>query len=70
MTEPLGDEPVVVTRVDAVATIWLNRPDKRNAMSFEMWTALAEACERLARDRTVRVLVVRGAGGHYCAGAD
>ena len=70
MTEELGDEPIVVTRDRSVATIWLNRPDKRNAMSYEMWTALAEACHELARDRSVRVLVVRGAGGHFCAGAD
>jgi enoyl-CoA hydratase/carnithine racemase len=70
MTEQLGDDPVVVTRAEAVATIWLNRPEKRNAMSYEMWSALAQACEGLARDRTVRVLVVRGTGGHFCAGAD
>ena len=70
MTEELGDEPIVVTREDSVATIWLNRAEKRNAMSYEMWTGLAEACHELAGDREVRVLVVRGAGGHFCAGAD
>ena len=70
MTEELGDELIVVTRDRSVTTIWLNRPEKRNAMSYEMWTALADACHELARDRAVRVLVVRGAGGHFCAGAD
>ena len=70
MTEELGDEPIVIARDGSVATIWLNRPEKRNAMSYEMWTALAEACHELSRDRSVRVLVVRGAGGHFCAGAD
>lgn len=70
MTEELGDDPIVVTRDGSVATIWLNRPDKRNAMSHEMWAALADACAGLATDPTVRVLVVRGVGGHFCAGAD
>ncbi len=70
MSESLGDEPLVVTRADSVATIWLNRAEKRNAMSFDMWAALAESCHELARDHSVRVLVVRGVGGHFCAGAD
>lgn len=70
MSEALGTEPIVITKSDSVATIWLNRPDKRNAMSHEMWTALAEHCHSLAADHDVRVLVVRGAGGHFCAGAD
>lgn len=70
MSDALRDAPIVVTRAESVATIWLNRPDKRNAMSFEMWTALADSCHELARDHSVRVLVVRGVGGHFCAGAD
>jgi enoyl-CoA hydratase/carnithine racemase len=70
MSEALGDEPIVVTMSESVATIWLNRPDKRNAMSHEMWTALAQHCHSLADNHTVRVLVVRGVGGHFCAGAD
>ena len=70
MSEALGTEPIVVTMSESVATIWLNRPDKRNAMSHEMWTALAEHCHSLSKDHDVRVLVVRGAGGHFCAGAD
>ncbi|CAB4618124.1 unannotated protein [freshwater metagenome] len=70
MSEPQADEPIVVTRTDSVATIWLNRAEKRNAMSHEMWTALAQHCHLLAKDDDVRVLVVRGVGGHFCAGAD
>lgn len=70
MTDSLGTDPIVVAKADAVATIWLNRAEKRNAMSYEMWAALADACHELARDHSVRVLVVRGVGGHFCAGAD
>lgn len=54
----------------AVGTITLNRPAKRNAISYEMWGALESACQQLAADRAVRVVVLRGAGEHFCAGAD
>lgn len=60
-------------RVDiagAVGTITLDRAPKRNAVTYEMWTALGGACHRLAADRAVRVVVLRGAGDHFCAGAD
>jgi enoyl-CoA hydratase/carnithine racemase len=61
---------VAVTRAGAVATLWLNRPAKRNAVTHAMWRALAAACPALAVDPGVRVLVVRGVGDHFCAGAD
>ncbi len=64
-----GDE-LVVTTEDGVATLWLNRPAKRNAVTLAMWRAIARHCRRLAGDPEVRVLVVRGVGGHFCAGAD
>ena len=70
MTDSLGTDPIVVKKAESVATIWLNRAEKRNAMSHEMWTALAQHCHLLAKDDDVRVLVVRGVGGHFCAGAD
>jgi enoyl-CoA hydratase/carnithine racemase len=65
-----SDEPIKVTRDGSVATIWLNRPGKRNAMSHEMWTALEALALQLADDREVRVVVIRGSGDHFCAGAD
>src|SRR5262245_8116158 len=63
-----GDLSVVVER--GVATLWLNRPAKRNAVTYDMWAAIAHHCAHLARDPAVRMLVVRGAGPHFCAGAD
>jgi enoyl-CoA hydratase/carnithine racemase len=66
----LGDEPLVVTRAGRVATLWLNRPAKRNAVSYEMWQGIAEAAHELGHDPAVRVVVVRGVGGHFSAGAD
>ncbi|MCU1485086.1 MAG: Enoyl-CoA hydratase/isomerase [Actinomycetia bacterium] len=57
--------------VDAgVATLWLDRPEKRNAVTYEMWRGIGDRCTELADDPSVRLLVVRGAGGHFCAGAD
>lgn len=65
-----SDGPLVVDRDGAVATLWLNRPAKRNAVTYAMWAGLADACQHLAADPEVRLLVVRGAGEHFCAGAD
>lgn len=55
---------------DGVATVTLDHPAKRNAMTPEMWRALPTLLERLAGDRRVRAVVLTGAGGTFCAGAD
>lgn len=61
---------VLVDRHDAIATVTLNRPAKRNALTIEMLRALATELERLADDPGVRVVVLRGAGPAFCVGAD
>lgn len=64
-------EPELLVDIDgAIGTITLNRPAKRNAVTYTMWVALEDACHRLAADTAVRVVVLRGAGDHFCAGAD
>ena len=68
--DPGSTEPLVVTHDGPIATLWLNRPEKRNALTKAMWEGIAALCADLATDRNVRVLVVRGAGDHFCAGAD
>lgn len=65
-----SDQPIRSSRTGAVATIWLDRQDKRNAMSYAMWAELGALANRLATDPEVRVVVLRGAGPHFCAGAD
>lgn len=55
---------------DAVATLWLARPDSRNALNVAMCQELTAACEALEEDETVRVVVIRGEGVAFCAGAD
>ncbi len=59
-----------VTVDGSVGTITLHRAAKRNAVTYDMWVALGEACHRLALDPAVRVVVLRGDGAHFCAGAD
>jgi enoyl-CoA hydratase/carnithine racemase len=54
-----------------LAILTFNRPDARNAMTWAMYDALVEACDRVDRDESVRVLVLRGAGGKaFAAGTD
>ena len=48
--------------VDAIATITLNRPDKRNAFSDDMRSEFIEALEQVAADKAIRALVLTGAG--------
>jgi enoyl-CoA hydratase len=55
----------------AVATLTFNRPEARNAMTWEMYESLVDACERVDRSPDVRVLVLRGAGGKaFVSGTD
>jgi enoyl-CoA hydratase/carnithine racemase len=55
---------------DGVGTVLINRPEKRNAMTAEMWAALPGLLAGLAGDPAVRVVVLTGAGDTFCAGAD
>ncbi|MEU2062971.1 enoyl-CoA hydratase/isomerase family protein [Streptomyces sp. NPDC013455] len=55
---------------DSVATVVIRHPAKRNAMTAAMWRALPELLRTLAADPDVRVLVLTGEGGTFCAGAD
>ena len=54
-----------------ISTLTFNRPDARNAMTWEMYEALVDACDRVDRDAAIRVFVLRGAGGKaFVAGTD
>ncbi|CAL9379782.1 enoyl-CoA hydratase/isomerase family protein [Streptomyces sp. enrichment culture] len=64
-------EPQLLHSVtDSVATVVVRHPAKRNAMTAAMWGSLPPLLETLAADPRVRVLVLTGAGGTFCAGAD
>lgn len=62
-------ELVLTDVTDGVLTITLNRPEKRNALSPELFKAVGEAFDR-AREPEVRAVLVRGAGEVFCAGID
>jgi isohexenylglutaconyl-CoA hydratase len=67
MSEP---STIVVSRDGAVLRVTLNRPELRNAMSLAMVQELTQALRSAEVDGETRVIVLRGAGGHFCAGAD
>jgi isohexenylglutaconyl-CoA hydratase len=53
-----------------VLHLWLDRPERRNALSSQMVDEIAAAFVAIAADRSVRIVVLRGAGGTFCAGGD
>jgi enoyl-CoA hydratase/carnithine racemase len=55
---------------DGIATITLNRPQRKNAFTLEMIDAWADALREAQSDPTVRVVIVTGAGDAFCAGVD
>jgi methylglutaconyl-CoA hydratase len=59
-----------MTREGPIATLTLDRPDRRNALDPSLLRALSEAVERLSGDERVRVVVLAGAGSAFSAGAD
>jgi enoyl-CoA hydratase len=64
-------EELLVTRDGPVVTITFNRPEARNAVTWSMYERLRHACEQVDADESVRVVVLRGAGGQaFVAGTD
>ncbi len=61
---------VTVSIENAIATVTLNRPHKRNAMSPTLHVEMAEVLEKLRYEPTSRVVVITGAGESFCAGMD
>jgi enoyl-CoA hydratase/carnithine racemase len=67
--EPMADE-ILCDIADGVATLTLNRPEKRNAMNTAVLDGLRRSFDALDENRDVRVVVVRGAGKAFCSGMD
>jgi 2-(1,2-epoxy-1,2-dihydrophenyl)acetyl-CoA isomerase len=63
-------ETLLVERHDGVVTVTMNRPARKNAANGRMWRELLATFEDVAGDRDVRVMVLTGAGGAFCSGAD
>ncbi|WP_317928516.1 enoyl-CoA hydratase/isomerase family protein [Halioxenophilus sp. WMMB6] len=66
----MTDSHIELQRDGALATLVINRPEKRNALSQAMWTAIIHLLDTVAADATIRVLMVKGEGGCFSAGAD
>ena len=71
-SEPLVREPEFVQYevAEQVATIWLNRPEVKNCVNWGLLEQLGATLERAERDPEVRVVLIRGRGRTFCAGAD
>jgi len=61
---------VIIDTDTHVADVMLNRADKLNAVDLEMFEALGAAADSIALDKSIRAVVLRGAGGNFCAGID
>jgi isohexenylglutaconyl-CoA hydratase len=70
MTTIETTETLIIEWDDGWVTVWLNRPDVRNAISARMVEELTALVERIAPDRAVRGVSFRGKGGTFCAGGD
>lgn len=61
---------IEIEKQDGVATVWLNQPEKKNAIGFAAMRALVDAAKSVRADKTVRVVVLAGRGQTFCAGID
>ena len=66
----MGDEVVSVERNGSVATVWLDRPEARNAMGMAFFEQLPRAMAEVSEDRQVRAVVVAARGPHFSVGLD
>ena len=69
MTAP-DYETLAWRQAGSVLRITFDRAERRNAVTFRMMRELTDAFGRAGRDRTIRVVLLQGAGGHFCAGGD
>lgn len=65
-----GTDDLLGHRVDHVAVLTFNRPERRNALSSGVYTGFENALPRIAADPDIRVVMLTGAGGAFCAGGD
>lgn len=64
------DDSIQLEQQGSILTLWLNRPESRNAMSLKMVTAIQQVFSQIADDLSIRAVILRGQGGHFCAGGD
>ncbi len=70
LTDLQVDESIQLEQQGSILTLWLNRPESRNAMSLNMVNAIQQVFAHIADDVSIRAVILRGQGGHFCAGGD
>ncbi len=66
----MNEGQIICNKTPPIAYIEINRPEKRNAMTMEMWDLLGKCSESFCNDEKVKVVVYRGRGGSFSAGDD
>ena len=64
------DDSIQLEQQSSILTLWLNRPESRNAMSLKMVQSIQAVFTAIRDDLSVRAVILRGKGGHFCAGGD
>ena len=64
------DDSLELEQQGSILTVWLNRPESRNAMSLNMVKAIQHVFKTIENDESIRAVILRGKSGHFCAGGD
>lgn len=64
------DRSIELEQEGSILTLWLNRPESRNAMSLNMVKAIQQLFKTIQDDISIRAVILRGKDGHFCAGGD
>ena len=70
LTAQQFDDSIELEQQGSILTLWLNRPESRNAMSLNMVKAIRQVFKSIENDMSIRGVILRGKGGHFCAGGD
>ncbi|WP_089603939.1 enoyl-CoA hydratase/isomerase family protein [Acinetobacter piscicola] len=70
LTTQQFDDSIELEQQGSILTLWLNRPESRNAMSLNMVKAIRQVFKSIENDMSIRGVILRGKGGHFCAGGD
>ncbi len=68
--EEFNSEAIAIERKGNVGTLWLDRPEKRNAMNPALWNGLVAGLQALEADGETRAIVLAGRGHSFCVGLD
>ena len=63
-------ETIILDRRDGIGYLTLNRPDRANTISLQLMHDVVSAMEQVEADQEYRVVILTGAGKHFCGGAD